>query len=193
MRLILCLILLTSLLSGCSQSPRKNYYLLSVPPTEQPIAAQEITTVIGVGPIEIAEYLNRLHIVYQTKEGSLVMAENDYWAEPLNNGITRALTLNLTQSDNSRSIVSFPWRQDSKPHYSLRLKIYGLDRVGDQAKINATWELIDNSQKQTVQRRHFIRTTESKPGAKALAQAYSQLIAELAAKMDKALKDSAQK
>lgn len=189
MRPILLLILVVSLLSACQQSPRKNYYLLSVPAAEQESAPKDITTLIGIGPVEVAEYLNRLHMVYQREDGRLVMAENDYWAEPLSKGITRALTLNLTQSDSARSIVSFPWRQDSKPRYSLRVRIYSLDRAGDQAKINATWELIDNSQKQTLQRQHFIRSVAAPAGAQALAQAYSQLIAELAAEMDKALRD----
>jgi hypothetical protein len=128
-----------------------------------------------------------LQLAYQTNDGRLVMPNNSYWAEPIDKGIVRALTLNLTQRDYTRSLVSFPWRSDSKPHYSLRLQVHGLDRDGNQAKINATWELVDNDNKEIMQRQHFIRSIDAKAGTKFLIQAYSQLLAELAVEMDNAL------
>lgn len=188
MRHFLLLIAVCLLISGCQQSPRKNYYLLSASAVEPIHAAENIDQVIGIGPIEVAEYLNRLHIVYQTEDGSLVMADNDYWAEPLDKGVARVLALNLTRHDTSRSFVKFPWRNDSKPDYSLRLQIHSLNRAASQAYINATWELIDNTQKTSLQRRHFIRSIAATSGAKGLIQAYSQLFSELASEMDEALK-----
>lgn len=187
MRHFLLISVICIFVSACQQSPRKNYYVLSAPDVEQNEPAKNIDKIIGIGPIEVAEYLNRLHIAYQAEDGSLVMAENDYWAEPLSKGIPRVLALNLINRDTSRSFVNFPWRNDSRPKHSLRLQINGLNRAGNHATINATWELIDNTQKVSLQRRHFIRTTEAASGARGLAQAYSELISELASEMDKAL------
>lgn len=188
MRYTIFLVACCCLLSACQSSPRKNYYMLTAAAMEQQSSAENITGVIGIGPIEVAEYLNRLHIVYQAEDGSLAVADNDYWAEPLDKGIARVLALNLTQRDISRSFVNFPWRADSNPVYSLRLYIHNLNRSNGQAHINATWELVDNQQKTKLQRRHFIRTTAVKPGTQALAQAYSQLFADLASEMDEALR-----
>lgn len=190
MRYTFFLIICCCLLSACQSSPRKNYYLLTAAAVEEKTSAENITQVIGIGPIEVAEYLNRLHMVYQAEDGSLAMADNDYWAEPLNKGIARVLALNLTQRDTSRSFVNFPWRSDSKPDYSLRLQVHTLNRTANQAHINATWELVDNTEKTKLQRRHFIRTISVKSGAWALAQAYSQLFAELATEMDEALRQA---
>lgn len=187
MRYIFFPVIFCFLLSACQTSPRKNYYLLTAPAVEQHQSTKAITQVIGIGPIEVADYLQRLHIVYQSDDGSLVMAENDYWAEPLDKGIARVLALNLTGRDTSRSFVNFPWRRDSKPHYSLRLQIHSLNRTDNQAHINATWELVDNRTGTKLQRRHFIRTTAVNTGAKALAHAYSKLFADLAIEMDEAL------
>lgn len=187
MRYSFILLLICSLLGGCQSSPRKNFYLLNATPVEQSEQTAEITTLIGIGPVEVAEYLNRLHMVYEASDGSLVLADNDYWAEPLREGIPRIIGLNLTARDPHRGMVNFPWRRDSKPDYSLRLALHSLHRTGSDAYINATWELVDVNERNSLLRRHFIRRIPVASGARALAQAYSQLLAELSADMDQAL------
>lgn len=187
MRHLTVMVILCCLLSACQSSPRKNFYVLTASEAEQRNPTEDITQVIGIGPIEIAEYLDRIHIVYQADSGNLVMAENDYWAEPLDKGIARVIALNLTQRDASRSFVSFPWRRDSKPHYSLRLQMHSLNASAGNAQINASWELVDNVKKIKLRQRHFIRSTPAGSGTRALAEAYSKLLAELAEEMDQAL------
>jgi uncharacterized lipoprotein YmbA len=183
MKKTLLVIFITSLLYGCQQSPRKNYFLLDSPMMTAS-TSENITTLIGIGPITLAEYLHRLQVVYQAEDGQLIMADNDYWAEPLDKGIARAITLNLTQRDSSRSFIHFPWRADTRPAYSFRVHVHSLNRQDNTAHINTTWELIDNSNKVALVRRHFIRSTPTASGSGALIQAYSRLIAELAAEMD---------
>jgi uncharacterized lipoprotein YmbA len=184
-KILLCL-LMCALVSACQQSPRKNFYLLSAPAIVSE-STENIDTLIGIGPIKLAEYLHRLQIIHQTEGGRLQVADNDYWAEPLDKGITRALTLNLTQRDHTRSFVSFPWRSDSTPTHSFRVDVHSLNRHGNNAHINATWELMDNSAKTSLLRRHFIRSLPAGSGSAALAKAYSDLITELATEMDDAL------
>ena len=159
-------------------------------------STENITTLIGIGPIEVADYLNRSQIIYnQTSvtningqsDNSLTISDNDYWAEPLDKGIARVIALNLTQRDSNRSFTYFPWRADSKPRYSLRIQLNSLTRINQQATIIATWELMDNDIKKNLQRRNFIRSIPVEPGAKNLAQAYSKLLAELGSEMDEAL------
>jgi uncharacterized lipoprotein YmbA len=187
MRSIILLVCVCSLISACQNSPRKNYYLLSAEMPEQHHVSGNITTLIGIGPIEVAEYLNRSHLVYQDEGGRLIMADNDYWAEPLRKGIPRVLALNLTHNNPERSVVNFPWRRDSAPRYSVRLTIQSLDRMNNHAHINATWELVDNTEKAHLLRRHFIRTTPVDAGAASLTKAYSQLLKELAVEINEAL------
>jgi uncharacterized protein len=191
MRRILLMLSLCSLIMSCQHSPQKNYYYLSaIQPIEKnitPISNSNITQVIGIGPIELADYLNRSQIIDNQTDNILKMTDNAYWAEPLDKAIPRVLALNLTQLNNTRSFVNFPWRMDSKPQYSLRVQIYELTRKGDTASLNANWELVDNETKNTLIRRHFFQTTNAESNTKALAQAYSKLLAELAGEMDQAL------
>ena len=191
MKKILLVTVLSGFLIGCSHSPQKKYYYLSAIPMEQKTlqsSSANINTVIGVGPIDVADHLLRTQIISTQDNNLLSVSDNDYWAEPLDKGIARVISLNLLQRNANRSFVNFPWRSDSKPHYSLRIQINSLTRANNEASIIATWELIDNNTKANLQRRNFIRATPVDSGAKNLAQAYSKLLAELAGEMDEALR-----
>lgn len=183
---------LLCLLCACQSSPRKNYYVLSAEspaPSSESRATEKITDIIGIGPVELADYLHRSQIAYVAKNAQLVLEENDYWAEPLDKGIVRVLMLNLMQNDSSRSFVTFPWRSDSKPRYSLRVQIHSLNRNDNQATINSTWALIDNIERTELLRRHFIQSAPASAGVTGLTEAYSQLFAQLAEKMDEELRE----
>jgi uncharacterized lipoprotein YmbA len=186
--LIACL---CALIMSCQHSPKKNYYYLTSTLSSENVTTQDgsnnTTQLIGIGPIDIAEYLTRSQIIDTQSNNTLIMSDNAYWAEPLDKSIARVISLNLTQLNKSRSFVSFPWRNDSKPHYSLRLHLDNLSRSGKNANIIATWELVDNDSKKTLLRNNFSHSTSAESGAKGLAQAYSQLLAELAKEMDEAL------
>ena len=182
---------LCMLLSACQHSPRKHYFLLNAPAVPlanlQQNSSDNITQVIGIGPIEIADYLNRSAIVYVQTDNALIVSDNEYWGEPLDKGIARVISDTLTQRNSTRSFVNYPWRSNDKPHYSLRVDINSLNCSNTEASINATWELIDNTTKTNIQRRNFIRSTPATTGTKALVQAYSKLLTELASEMDDAL------
>lgn len=183
-------------LVACQHSPQKNYYYLTATNgnntetnrTEKAAGENStITQLIGIGPIEIPEYLSRSQIIDNQTNNTLAIADNAYWAEPLDKSIARVISRNLIQMNSTRSFVDFPWRSDSKPRYSLRVHIDELSRSGKTASIKATWELVDNNSKTTILRHHFVRSLTADAGAKGLAQAYSQLLAELSAEMDSAL------
>lgn len=189
MRRFLFVSSLCLLLCACQHSPKKNYFYLS--PLNEKAATQsasnQTSQLIGIGPVDIAEYLMRSQIIESQSDNTLTLADNAYWAEPLDKSIARVISLNLTQLNPSRSFVNFPWRSDSKPRYSLRIHVDQLSRTGRNANINATWELVDNDGKSATLRRNFLRSIQADSGAKGLAQAYSQLLGELSKEMDDAL------
>jgi uncharacterized protein len=173
------------LLVGCQHSPRKQYYLLSATSTSPNNST--INQTIGLGPIELADYLERSHIVHNRNANRLQLAEMEHWGEPLQKGIARVLAINLMHHDSARLVEHFPWRNDAKPKLSLRLTIYDLQLIDGNASINASWKLIDNQTKAVLTQQHFVRNHASGTGAEQIAAAYSALLAELASEMDKAL------
>lgn len=190
MRRILLIAFSCSLFLSCQHSPQKNFYYLTAQLAQEKNQEQhsaqtessKVNQLIGIGPIEIADYLNRSQIIDNQANNSLSMAENAFWAEPLDKSIARITALNLANS--ARSFVYFPWRSDSKPRYSIRVRVDELSRTANQAKLNANWELMDNDTKTNLLRKNFTRSTSVDSGAKALAQAYSKLLADLAEEID---------
>lgn len=182
---------LCSLIVACQHSPKKNYYYLTPQVAAEKNELQTnngaVLQLIGIGPVEIADYLTRSQIIDNQTDNTLNISENAYWAESLDKNIARVIAQNLTQLNNSRSFVNFPWRNDSKPRFSLRVRVDNLARNGGNANINATWELVNTETKTSVVRRIFVRSIPVAAGTKALAQSYSQLLGDLSKEMDDAL------
>ncbi|HEY0894422.1 MAG TPA: PqiC family protein [Cellvibrio sp.] len=187
---LIMIFLLCALATGCQQSPRKHYYLLSATPTANQSDANQpnsISHTIGLGPIEMADYLDRSHIVRNRDANRLQLAEVDHWGEPLGKGVARVLAINLMNRDSTRLVEHFPWRSDATPTFSVRLSIYDLQLINGAAVINASWKLIDNDTKAVLSQQHFVRTKPSGESAAQIAKSYSELLADLASEMDKAL------
>lgn len=190
MHALIVIFLLCIFATGCQQSPRKHYYLLSATSTTNQSAANQSNTIthsVGLGPIELADYLEHSHIVHNRDANRLQLADVDHWGEPLEKGITRVLAINLMNHDSSRLVEYFPWRSDATPALSVRLSIYDLQLINGAAAINASWKLIDNSTKTVLSQQHFVRSKPSGDSAAQIAKTYSELLADLAADMDKAL------
>lgn len=187
---LIVIILLCALATGCQQSPRKHYYLLSATPTTDQSDTNQpnsISHTIGLGPIELADYLERSHIVRNRDANRVQLADLDHWGEPLEKGIARVLAINLMNRDSTRLVEDFPWRSDATPALSVRLNIYDLQLIKGAAAINASWKLIDNNTKAVLSQQHFVRSKPSGDSAAQIAKTYSELLAELAEEMDKAL------
>lgn len=193
-------LVLCSLCFGCSHSPAKHYYLLNARPSAPqavPATSRNITLVIGIGPIEIADYLNRPKmLVNQPANGGdtprLLVAENDYWAEPLAKGVARVLALDLMQRDANRSFIHYPWSRDNSPRLSLRVHIISLTFSNNQMSLIANWQLMDNKTGVRLENRNLMRTTPLGPGPENLALAFSQLVDGMAGDMDTALQANLQ-
>jgi uncharacterized protein len=166
-------------LSSCQSSPRKHYYLLSSPPATAQNTSTVITRSVGIGPIVIADYLDRLAIVSAQGDNGLHISDTDYWGEPLDKGIGRVVADGLRQQNPAISFVQFPYRSDARPSHSLRLQIHQLNYNGSQAALDATWELMDNTSKQVITRKHFSRTNTTAGTPADIARAYSKLLAAL--------------
>ncbi|WP_392341673.1 PqiC family protein [uncultured Shewanella sp.] len=180
-------LLLLSLVSGCQSSPEKQYFVLTAIPNQIVSGSTALEYDIGIGPIDVAEYLHFTQLMYQLDDGNLQRFANSYWAEPLEQGISRVMSINLSQGDSRRNLVLFPWRADNSPEYSIKIKVTSLNRDGNNARLNANWELTNNPLNQTLAKQNFIAVTNAGSTAAELVSAYSNLLAQLAKEIDKSL------
>lgn len=179
MRNLLQVTLLALLLTACfgGRSPQPQYHMLTA---RAPAGTQALNTSLGVGPVQVAQFLTRPPIVTHGGSGSLTVADGQRWGEPLDQGVQRVLMQNLAALSGAQ-VRSFPWRQSTIPAYAVRLEILDLDRLPDgSAVLEANWVLEDLRQSKAVSARHERLTTPVSGDYPALTDAYSRLLAQLA-------------
>jgi uncharacterized protein len=137
---ICCLLLAT----GCSSPPTRFYVLSAVSDSVAAVTAQADRDVaVGVGPVELPEYLDRPQIVTRSGQNALNLAEFDNWAEPLKDNATQVLAENLAVLLPSRRIVTYPWKRATPVDMQLVAKITRFDHAEDGETVLSTrWRLL---------------------------------------------------
>lgn len=138
----LTVFLLLSSLQGCvgGRSTPEQYQLLTAR------AERNATTLIndktiGVGPVRIAQFLQRPQIVSHGGGTQLRFEENIRWGEPLDQGIQRVLVQNIATLTGAET-RNFPWRQNATPDYALRIDIVDLDKLANgESILEVSWIL----------------------------------------------------
>ena len=95
---------------------------------------------IVVGPVRIAEYLERPQIVTRVTPNEVRLAEFDQWAEPLDRNIARVLADNLSALLWKKLVVVFPWKGPVPIDYQVKVEILRLDgNLGGDATLEVQW------------------------------------------------------
>lgn len=138
------------ILLGCGTTPASKYYLLSA---QAPQIPSGTSPSVGVGPIEIPEYLNRHAMIYNRDGNRLHIASFERWAEPLDGSILRVLRLNLASTLNTQDVQAFPWNKSSRPEYGVAVTILNLDANNESAELVVEWQLSRPQSEETLMRR----------------------------------------
>ncbi len=178
-RTLTCAVALAVLLAGCGSTPHSNHYVLTATVTTTP-AGQSPS--LGIGPIEIPEYLNRNGLVYNRKGNQLQIANSERWAEPLEDGISRVLILNLAGLLNTENVRTFPWHPKRPPDYGVKVRVLSLNATDSEASLVAEWLVYRSENAEPVTRRisllqNELTARELKPAQ--IAPAYSELFYQL--------------
>lgn len=167
---------LIMVLAGCGTTRPNNYYLLSAQVKHQP---ENQFPSLGIGPIEIPEYLNRNGLVYNRDGNKLHIANYERWAEPLSNGVERVLGLNLASLLDTEDVQSFPWSNTKPPDYSAQVTIVLMDANDTEATLIAEWVLQKPAMGKFLKRK-ITRLTHTMPEGQVspeqIAPAYSDLL-----------------
>ena len=171
------------ILLGCGSAPASKNYLLSAQAQQIPSGT---SPAVGVGPIEIPEYLNRDALVYNRGGNRLHIARLERWAEPLDSSISRVLRLNLASILNTQDVQAFPWSKSNRPEYGVGVTILNFDANNDSAKLVVEWHLRRPQSEQTMMRRIDTLQYDLPAGevsATEVAAAYSELLYQLSSKI----------
>jgi hypothetical protein len=96
------------LLGACGSSPPVRYFSLSTAVTEAGQDGDD-ATVLGLGPLRMAEYLERTQIVTRGAGAELNVDEFSRWAEPLISAIHRIVATDVDNLMDGVIVIAFPW------------------------------------------------------------------------------------
>ncbi len=106
------------LATACSSVPETSYYLLTSAAPGAAVGGAESTpgeaaeAVLGLGRIELADYLRQPGLVLETAAYQIRPATYHHWGEPLPRGVRRALAANLTVALPEVRVDGDPARED---------------------------------------------------------------------------------
>jgi uncharacterized lipoprotein YmbA len=180
-------LLLTSvvLLAACAAGSKSFYVLTADGPTPSGGGIG-----IGVGPITLAEYIDRPNLVMAESANQLAVAEDHRWAGDLAASITRVTAANLGRQLNTGNVRSYPWQGDDGIRYQVTLDIRQFHGGADgYAVIEAGWRAYSLPDRKIKASRTFVdREPLAADGYQPLVAAQSRLLSRLAEDIAKGLK-----
>jgi uncharacterized lipoprotein YmbA len=130
-------------LTSCSSPPTRFYVLSHLPSSAQPSTAAEQGLAIGVGPVQLPDYLDRPQIVTRSSDNELKLANFAQWAESLQDNFAQVLADNLAILLPTRQVPVFPWSRTTPIDYQVKVKVIRFDRTaGGESVLNARWSII---------------------------------------------------
>ena len=134
-----CLVLMSGCLSGGSPTV---YYTLTAISGETPM---EIGTpsdlIIGVGPVSLPAYLERLPIV--TRDGPNLDILVNFGSGCLSEEIVRVLKQNLIALTGIQRVTVYPWYHDGVPDLCIRLNVLAFEGSAGKVHLNVQWSMSD--------------------------------------------------
>lgn len=173
------------LLAACGTGSRSFYVLTADGPAPSGGGAG-----IGVGPVTLAEYIDRPNLVIAEAPNQLGVAENHRWAGDLAASIARVTAANLGRRMNTGNVRVYPWQGDDGIRYQVTLDIRQLHGGNDgYAVIEAGWRAYSLPDRKLKASRTFVdREPLASDGYQPLVAAQSRLLSRLAEDIAKGLR-----
>lgn len=144
----LSVILLTMLslppAAGCTllsprPDPSKFYVLTALAASQTTVPAAVIPShlAIGLGPVNLPEYLEHLEVVTRVASNRVELSQTDRWAEPLDESFRRVLARNLAILLGTDQVVPFPWYASTRLDYKIELTVDRFERDGSSGTLLA--------------------------------------------------------
>ena len=138
-------VMVSLLLGGCGLSRSPKFYILS--PVNSPGAAgkqavlSEPTVAVGIGPVEIPDYLDRPQIVTRTAQNGLEVAQFHRWGGLLKPDVARVLIENLSALL-ADQVAVVPWRRGVPLQHRVAVDVTRFDAMpGDSVWLKAQWTI----------------------------------------------------
>jgi len=151
-------------LAGCSVHQPTSLYQLDSGAPGQPKQSGGMAVLLG--PVSVADYLQRETLLQRQPDGSLTASTDGRWAGSLSSDIDQLLLRQLAWKLDSQRVVMAPAAANFTPDVQVVLSITRLDSGKDQpAILDAQWRLLDR--RGTVRDTKLIHLEEAHAGTSA--------------------------
>ena len=137
---------LVFLLVACSSTPATQFYKLNSLPSgqqENPAALPGDDIAIGVGPVELPEFLDRPQIVTRKSQNQLEISEFHRWAASLPRDFSRVVAKNISALLPTDRVAVYPWGDTFSPTYQIKLNVEQFDgQLGEQVFLRVIWSVV---------------------------------------------------
>jgi uncharacterized protein len=184
---LLLFLLLCFVPAGCSflearPDPSRYFALASLPRTGQ--AAQDAAgtnpLALGIGPIKFPGYLDRPQLVTRVSQNRFAVAENDRWAEPLEENFSRVLSQNLSILLHTDRVVTYPWERSQSPTYQVQVEVLRFESNAEQmVELWARWSITERTKKTVIVRESYLTHPAKDKSTEASVTALSEVVGSL--------------
>ena len=179
------------IVAGCGTTPPPTFYQLSETANTQ-LSGLERGMVVGVGPVNVAPYLDRPQIVIRGVGHKLELSEFNRWVEPLADSIPRVIIINLSNELESTRVFKVPRRNKTIPlEFRIEIDIARFDgELGGDALLVARWTLHGRQDKALLTKVSIIRESSGAEGFDALIAAQNRALQNLSQELVAAIRKS---
>jgi len=181
----------TLLLGGCIKSSAARFYSLSpmASPGTSPRAASSRTAVVALGPVAVADYLDRPQIVRRTSPARLDFTEEERWAGALDKDVARVLRENLTLLLSPDGIAVVPWTRDLPMRWRVAVDVTRFDILPAQILLRAQWVVFaEEEDRAVVPQESVVQEPVGGPGLETAVSAMNRSLATLSREIAQTLR-----
>jgi uncharacterized protein len=180
-------------LTSCAVSDPTQYYALgrvgagstesrANASTTQGSAAGTAAEGIGVGPVIMPGYLDRIQVVTRSGTDQVEFSAFRRWAEPLDDGIARVLAEEIGARVPTERIVTFPWRGVVARAIQYRVVVAVLrfdGRLGGDVTLDTRWRILGRDGAELAFRRSTVSEAAAGPGYEQMVGAMTRTLGAL--------------
>jgi len=177
---------------GCAHTESAKFYVLnSLTAADSEIRKEEnhAKVVLGIGPINLPEYLDRPQIMSRTGGNELEYTEFHRWAEPLKDNFARVLGENLSVLIDTNRIYQFPWRRSVGIDYQLEVDVINFEgSLGGDSFLTVRWTLYGKDRgKALILKKSTFKQTATGKDYEAMVSALNQSLDQFSRVVEKAI------
>jgi uncharacterized lipoprotein YmbA len=127
-------------LAACGSAPKEQFYTLMNSTKGDVASLPSQDYAVAVGPVFVPDIVDRPQFVLRMRGSEVRISEQVRWAEPLKEGIARAVAANLAQSLNNARVSPRAQVGAGEPDYRVIVDVQRFDSALDEgATLEVMW------------------------------------------------------